>query len=189
MKKTAFAISLLVGSGMAFADTPAKKDAPAPAKDAKKEAPPAPPPKPTPAKELEVLKDWQKNWNCTATNEAGEKVTAKLSLKKELDGFWVAIKFDVQKTKTMPAFVGMGMIGIDPVSKGWVFGGYDSHGGWINMKGKEATATSMVWDGEAGNGAMGKKVPAKLSMAIGDKKVMTFTGEFAGKKAFEHTCK
>jgi hypothetical protein len=191
MKKMAFGISLLVGTGLAFAETP-KKDAPKDApKDAKKEAPkeaPAPAAKPTPAKELEVTKDWQKTWACTATNDAGEKVLGKLALKKELEGFWVGMTFSTQKTKTMPAFLGQAVFGVDPVSKGWVLTGYDNQGGWINLKGKEATATSMVWEGEAGN-TSGKKAPAKFTMTIGEKKAMKFIGEFNGKKGFEHDCK
>ena len=183
MNKTALSITLLVGTGMAFAQP---KDAPK--KDAPKEAPPAMA-KPTPAKELEVTKDWTKNWTCTATNDAGEKVNGKLTIKKELEGFWMAMRFETQKTKTQPAFTGMAMFGVDPVSKGWVMTGYDNGGGWINMKGKEATATSMVWEGEAGNGPSGKKATAKFTMSNGDKKALKFVGEFNGKKGFEHDCK
>lgn len=186
MKKTALIITMLAGTGMAFAqpkDAP-KKDAPKEAP--KKEAPPAMA-KPTPAKELEATKDWMKAWTCTATNEAGEKVSGKLTFKKELEGFWVGIKFETQKTKSQPAFTGQAMFGVDPVSKTWVLTGYDNMGGWINMKGKEASATAMTWDGESGN-MSGKKVPAKFTLTL-DKKALKFIGEFGGKKAFEHDCK
>ncbi len=184
MTKTALLITMFAATGMAFADAPkdAKKEVPAP-----KEAPPAMA-KPTPAKELDAVKDWLKVWTCTATNDAGEKVSGKITFKKQLDGFWLGIKFETQKTKTQPAFTGDAIFGIDPVSKGWVLSGYDNHGGWISMKGKEAiTATAMTWDGEAGNQS-GKKVPAKFTMTL-DKKALKFIGEFAGKKAFEHNCK
>ncbi|MBA2538968.1 MAG: hypothetical protein H0V17_04980 [Deltaproteobacteria bacterium] len=184
MMKTAFGITLLVGTGVAFAQP---KEAPK--KDAPKEAPaPAPMAKPTPAKELDATKDWQKTWACTATNDGGEKVLGKLALKKELEGFWVGLVMSTQKTKTMPAFLGQAVFGVDPVSKAWVMTGYDNMGGWINMKGKEATAISMIWEGEAGN-MSGKKVPAKFTMTLADKKKLKFIGEFGGKKAFEHDCK
>jgi hypothetical protein len=174
--KTALCMMLLAGT--AVADTPAKKDAP-------KEAPKAME-APKPAKELDAMKDWQKAWNCTSTNPAGEKVTAKLTLKKELDGFWTSIKLEAAKTKTMPAFNGQGYIGIDPVGKGWVFNGVDNMGGWIMLKSKDASATAMTWDGDA---AMGdKKTSAKFTMT-NDKKAVKFIGEFGGKKAFEYDCK
>lgn len=181
MKKTALLITMFAGTGMAFAQP---KEAPK--KDAPKEAPPAMP-KPTPAKELDSVKDWLKTWTCSATNEAGEKVSGKLTIKKELDGFWLGMKFETQKTKTRPAFTGEAVFGVDPVSKGWVLSGYDNHGGWISMKGKEASATAMTWDGEAGNQS-GKKAPAKFTMTL-DKKALKFIGEFGGKKGFEHDCK
>jgi hypothetical protein len=179
VKKTVL-LMVIAGTGVAFAQP----------KDAKKEAPPAPPamPKPTPAKELEVTKDWMKTWACSETNDAGEKVLGKLAFKKELDGFWMGITFSTQKTKTRPAFLGQAVFGVDPVSKAWVLTGYDNMGGWVNLKGKEATATSMIFEGETGNQS-GKKAPAKFTLSLTDKKKLKFVGEFAGKKAFDHDCK
>ena len=66
--------------------------------------------------------------------------------------------------------------------------GYDNAGGWINMKGKEASATAMTWEGDAGFASMAKEVPAKFALTL-DKKALKFIGEFGGKKAFEHDCK
>ncbi len=180
MNKLAFGVTLL-GAGMAFAQ-PAKKEVPV-----AKDPPPPAMTKPTPATELEVTKDWIKTWTCSATNQANEKVSGKLTVKKELEGFWMSFKFETQKTKSQPAFTAQAMFGVDPVSKGWVLTGYDNQGGWINMKGKEASATAMTFDGESGSGS-GKKVPAVFKMTL-DKKALKFIGEFGGIKAFEHDCK
>jgi hypothetical protein len=175
--KKAVLLMVIAGTGVAFAQP---KDAP------KKGAPPPAMVKPTPAKELEVTKAWIKTWACTATNPAGEKVLGKLAIKKELDGMWMSIKFDTQKTRSDLAFSGMAMFGIDPVSKGWVLTGYDNMGGWINLKGKEATATSMIWEGNAGSSR--GQMPTRFTFALDNKK-LKFVGEFGGKKAFEHDCK
>ena len=68
--------------------------APAPVKQAE---PPAPPPMPTPAKELDAAKGFAKNWTCTGTNSSGDKSTAKLAWKVDLDKFWYAVRMDVVK--------------------------------------------------------------------------------------------
>ncbi len=187
--KTALVITLIAGTGVAFAQPKDSKPAP---KDPPKDAPkPVPPAAPTPAKELDLLKAWTKGWTCTGTN-MGEKTSAKLTFKRELDSFWYSIKFEAPKTKAMGAFTGMAMFGVDPVSKGWVVSGFDNHGGSITMKAKitdgtpAGTASAMTWEGDA-NDVRGK-MPAKFTFTA-DKKSLKFVGDFAGKTAFDYDCK
>jgi hypothetical protein len=135
---------------------------------------------PKPPAELDAVKDWLKGWNCNGSNGLGEKITAKMTMKKELDGHWFSVTFDAAKTKMLPAFAGRAWFGIDPISKGWVLKGFDSYGGWIDLKSKDASATAMTWEGEGVD--MGKKLPVKFTMTLPDKKKLGFIGEFAGKK-------
>jgi hypothetical protein len=181
MRKIALSIILLATSSVALAQP----------KDAKKKADePAPPPaapKPTPAKELDALKPWLKTWKCTGANMAGEKVSAKLTFKRELDNFWASVKFEVAKTAKVPAFVGMGMFGIDPATKSWAMQGWDNMGGMIDMKTASASPTAITWEGTSVD--MGRKAPAKFSMNLDDKKKLKFVGEIGGQKAFDYDCK
>ena len=153
-------------------------------------AKPAPPAAPTPAKELDVAKPYAKNWNCTDSTNAAEKKTSKLSWKLDVNKFWYAVRMDVAKSKTSPGFTGVGYVGIDPVSKGWMFVGVDNMGGWINLKAPATalTADGAVFDGEAAS--MMGKAPAKFTFKHDAKaKTMSFAGEFGGKKEFDYSCK
>jgi len=182
---------------VAFAGDDAAKKAPAagapavaPKQPPAEPVKPAPPPPPAPAKELDVAKPYAKNWTCTGTNGAGEKQTARLSWKLDLDKFWYAIRMDVAKTKTSPAFTGTGWVGIDPVGKNWVFIGFDNMGGWIHLKagGTAMAAEAATFEGDATNPR--GKVPAKFSFKHDAKaKTLSFVGEFGGAKGFDYTCK
>ena len=177
--KTALWLTLLASTGVAFAQ-PTKDSKPAPPKNDK--------PMPS-AKELDGLNPWMKTWSCTATNDAGEKVTAKLTLKRELEKFWRSMKIVVTKTKTKPAFNGMAMFGNDHIANNWALHGWDDSGGEIRLKASNAaiSGTAMTWEGEAFGGSA-KPVPAKFTMTIADKK-LKFIGEFGGKKSFDYDCK
>lgn len=137
-----------------------------------------------------MAKPYAKNWTCTGANPAGEKQTARFTWKLDLNKFWYAVRMDVPKSKMMPAFTGMGWVGIDPVAKNWVFVGMDNGGGWIHLKAAPAafTAEQAVFEGDA-NDPMGK-APAKFTFKVDAKtKGMTFVGEIAGKKIFDYACK
>ena len=194
MKLTLSLVTLFAVSIPAAADTPAtagKKAPDAKAPDAKgdKMPPPAPPALPTPAKELDAVKPYIKTWSCSGTNPAGEKSSVKLSFKRDVGNFWVAVRFDEAKTKTRPAFLGVAMVGIDPIAKTWVMEGNDSMGGTLHLHAATAaiTADAMAWEGDSVD--EGKKVPAKFNFSIDAKtKHLKFVGEFGGVKAIDLDC-
>ena len=176
----------------AYAGDDAAKKAPAAGAPAvAPKAPPADPPKPTPAKELDMVKPFAKGWTCTGSNPKGDKLSAKMSFKLDLDKFWYAVRMDVVKNK-VPSFTGMAWMGMDPAVKGgWIFEGADSHGGNIHLKATAAgvTAEQMVFEGEAADPAMGK-APMKFTFKLdGKTKHLSVVGEFGGQKGFEYDCK
>ena len=192
MKTLTTICALIAVPLVAFAGDDAAKKAPAAGAPApvKQAEPPKPAAPPTPAKELDVAKGFAKTWACTGTNDAGDKVAPKLSWKLDVDKFWYAVRMDRPKTKSSPAFTGVGYIGIDPVGKGWVFEGFDNMGGMIHLKAAAAavTAEQAVFEGEAASG-MGK-APAKFTLKLDPKaKTLNFVGEFGGKKEFDYACK
>jgi hypothetical protein len=192
MKLTHSLVTLLAMSLPAAADTPAaagKKAPDAKAPDAKADKAPAPPALPTPAKELDAVKPYIKTWSCSGMNPAGEKTSVKLTFKRDLGNFWVAVRFDEAKTKSRPAFVGVAMLGIDPIAKTWVLEGNDSMGGTIHLHAATAavTADAMAWEGDSVDD--GKKAPAKFNFSIDAKtKHLKFVGEFGGVKAIDLDC-
>jgi hypothetical protein len=177
--KTTSCIALIAGTGVAFAQPKDSKPAP-------KEPPKEAPKPPTPSKDLDALKGWDKVWTCTGSAMGQDKVNAKLTIKRDLDGFWYSARFEVPKQGKMPgAFIGQATLGIDPGTKGWIAEGFDNHGGVIRMK-VTISGGTMTWDGEAIDE---KKQPAKFTFTVDDKKKMKFVGEFSGQKAFDHDCK
>ena len=191
MKTLTTICALIAVPLVAFAGDDAAKKAPAAGAPAPvKQAEPPPMAAPTPAKELDTAKGYAKAWSCSGTNMGGEKVTAKLTWKLDLDKFWYSVRMDEPKSKAMPAFTGTGFIGIDAVSKAWVFEGFDNHGGNIHLKAAVAavTADQAVFEGDASD-SMGK-APTKFTFKMDAKtKHMSFVGEFGGKKAFDFDCK
>ena len=192
MKKLLLSCALVGLPLVAVADD-AKK---APAAGAPAVAPPMPkepPPAPKPAKELEAAKGYIKNWACTGTGgPMNEKSTAKLSIKKDLNDFWMTVRFETAKTAKMPSFVGTGYMGVDPVAKAWTFDGWDNHGGRIMLKAATTavTAEAMTFAGDAIDNMMGGKVPAKFMFALDAKtKHLHFWAEFGGQKGFDYDCK
>lgn len=155
--------------------------------------PKEPPPMPKPATELEAAKGYIKNWTCTGTSgPAKEKSTAKMAIKKDLNNFWVTVRFETAKTAKMPAFIGQGFMGIDPIAKAWTFDGWDNFGGRIMLKAATSAVTpeAMTFTGEAIDAMMGGKVPAKFMFTLDAKsKQVKFWSEFGGQPGFEYTCK
>jgi hypothetical protein len=160
---------------MLCAATPAMADSPAPV---------AAPAMPKPSADLDAWKPMLKSWSCTGTNPAGEKGSAKITIKKELDGFWFSLRFEVAKSKMMPAFIGMAMIGQDPVKKDWQLEGWDNMGGTLHVRSKDG----MAWTGTSID--QGKETPASLTFAMDAKtKHTTFQATINGQKIFDYDCK
>ncbi|MBA3465302.1 MAG: hypothetical protein H0T46_35550 [Deltaproteobacteria bacterium] len=190
--KTILMTCALVGLPLIAVAEDAKK---APAAGAPAVAPPrpkAPPPMPTPAKELEAAKGYVKNWTCTGiAGPNKDKSTAKMSIKKDLNNFWMTVRFEA-KTGKMPVFIGQGYMGIDPVAKAWTFDGWDNFGGRLALKAATTAVTpeAMTFAGEAVDTMMGGKVPAKFMFTLDAKsKQVKFWSEFSGQPGFEYTCK
>jgi hypothetical protein len=167
----------------------------APATGAPAVAPPMPkepPPMPKPRAELQAVKGYIKNWTCTGTGgPMKEKSTAKMTIKKDLSDFWLSVKFETAKTAKMPAFVGQGYMGIDPIANLWTFDGWDNHGGRIMLKAATTVVTpeAMTFTGEAIDNMMGGKVSAKFMFTMDAKKQVRFWSEFGGQQGFDYTCK
>jgi hypothetical protein len=193
--KTLIASCLLIAVPLVASAEDAKK-APAAGAPAVAPVPPMPkepPPMPKPAKELETVKGYLKNWSCSGTNgPTNEKATAKLTIKKDLSDFWIAIRLETAKSAKMPSFIGTGYMGIDAVSKAWTFDGWDNFGGKIALKAATTavTADAITFTGDAIDNMMGGKVPTKFMFTMDAKtKHVHFWAEFGGQKGFDYDCK
>lgn len=121
------------------------------------------PPKPAP--EMANVKYFEGTWSCSGDSPAGpfgpaHKTQSTLTLKPDLDGFWLAGNVSEMKTASNANPVkGMMHITYDPAAKKYVFLWVDNTGSW-------ATEMSSGWEGDTMNWGgdqmiMGEKATAK----------------------------
>ena len=161
------ALALLTGASSALANADSKPAA-EPAKPAAAE--PAKPPMPSkPAPENDIFKKSVGTWSCEGTAKGPEgqemKYKSTWTVKSVLGGHWHSIVYKRSKMGPMPPFEGNATVGYNVVEKKYVFIGFDSAGGWINL----TSADAATYTGEGA--PIGKKSPVKFSFTPGkDKK-------------------
>ena len=123
---------------------------------------------PKPPAENDMFKKVAGTWRCEATSKAPDgkemKVKTSWTWKSVLDGHWYSVVYKRAKTGPVPAFEGDATIGYNTADKKYVFVGFDSTGGWINL----TSTDGMAYSGEGL--PMGKKGPMKISFAKGKEK-------------------
>jgi hypothetical protein len=122
-----------------------------------------------PAAENEIFKKSIGTWTCegTAKGPAGPELKYKSTwtIKSALGGHWHTIVYKRSKMGPVPPFEGNATVGYNGAEKKYVFVGFDSIGGWINLS--SADAATYTGDGAP----MGQKGPVKFSFTPGkDKK-------------------
>jgi hypothetical protein len=149
-----------------WAQPPAAEKPPKPPTEAA--AAGAAPSVPKPPPENDVIKKSVGTWRCTATGKAeGQdiKYTSSWTVKPALGGHWYAITYKRAKMGPMPGFDGNATVGFNTAEKKYVFVGFDSFGGWINLSSPDGAAYSGQ------GGGMGKVTPVKFTFSAGkDKK-------------------
>lgn len=209
MKRTCFtavatAIALGALTTVAWAQTKGGTTAGTVKMEATRPAPtPAPPPPQMtpeqmadmmkPATELQQISWLAKNFSCTGKmwdpmTAAETETRATIKGKWILDKHWISWDYKAAKTRTMPKWDAMGVMGIDPVTRKVTFGGVDSMGGWINLMGNPGDTIAFEGDSTM----MNQKTKTRFTFARQDK---GFTSTFetqmgaSWKKLSEETCK
>jgi Protein of unknown function (DUF1579) len=140
-----------------------------PAKPAAAAKPAAPMEVPKPPPENDVIKKSVGTWKCEGTAKGPDgaemKYKSTWTVKPALGGHWYTIVYKRSKMGPMPAFEGNAFVGYKTVDKKYVFVGFDSLGGWIDL-------TSTDGGAYAGEGSpAGKRGPVKFTFTPGkDKK-------------------
>ena len=154
-------------------------------------APAAEPPKgpPKAPAENDMFKKVVGTWRCDSMSKGPDgkdmKVKTTWSWKSTLGGQWYAVVYKRTKTGPIPAFEGNGTMGYNGGQKKYVFSGFDSMGGWIDL----TSADGMAYAGKGEEGAV------KIAFAKGkDKKgqesdkLMDVTLDL-GSRVINETCK
>lgn len=138
---------------------------PAVAEEAAKAAAPA---KPTPPEEMAKLANMVGTWKCAGKMHlppemGGEQASqSRLTVKKDLDGFWLAVGFQIDKPKNFPGGKASMIWGFDPLEKKYVEHGFDSAGNWWRSTSDGVKDSKWVWDGEGV--MMGKKTKMRVTV-------------------------
>lgn len=152
---------------------------------------------PKPAPEMAQLKFFVGNWRCNGKAEAspfgpahGSKTTTRGKI--DLDGFWLTVSVDEQKSKESPMPIhGRFASTYDGAGKKFVGLWYDNFGAWELMTSPGFEGDTITFSGDAMMG--GQKIPAKDAFTRKGDKEMVHTGEMEmqGKwmKLYEETCK
>ncbi|HXN41502.1 MAG TPA: DUF1579 family protein [Myxococcaceae bacterium] len=129
--------------------------------DAKKSTAGASMPALKPAPELAKLNSMAGSWKCTSKMhmppEMGGEQTGKstMTIKKDLNGYWVVGNWKMEKTKTMPTMNGTIYWGYDTADKKFVELGVDSTGSYMHGTSAGPQGGTWVWDEDGV--MMGKK--------------------------------
>ena len=180
------AFTFLSGSSLAFAQAPKpaeKPAAPAAPAAAPAKAPPAvapaaapsaaPAAMTTPSPELDkIYKGLEGSWKCDTTMAAGAvgpnspelkvKSMVKIAKAKDLGGMWYRGEYEIKKTKEVPGFKGMFMLGYDAMSKAALNVSYDNTGAAGLATGTNPTADTVTFVGESY--MMGQKMKTRETM-------------------------
>jgi hypothetical protein len=159
----------LIGLLAASSNAGAKQEPAKPAPAAKPAAPAAPMEMPKPAAENDLFKKSVGTWKCEGTAKGPDgaemKYKSTWTVKPALGGHWYTIDYKRAKSGPMPAFQGNAFVGYKTVDKKYVFVGFDSLGGWIDL----TSADGGAYSGEGSPG--GKRGPVKFTFTAGkDKK-------------------
>jgi hypothetical protein len=133
----------------------------------------APPAMPTPSPELDNLyKGLEGSWKCDTTMAAGAvgpgspelkvKSQVKIAKAKDLGGMWYRGEYEIKKTKTVPGFKGLFMLGYDAMSKAALNVSYDNTGAAGLATGTNPTAETVTFVGESY--MMGQKMKTRETM-------------------------
>lgn len=140
--------------------------------------PPKPPGPPKPAPENAALGPYAKNWTCDSKTHMPDgkegHVKATFRVGSIANGFWLSANYDAKKTKDYLGFSGAGTIGWDAVQKKYLFIGFDSNGGWINLS-SASPGDKITWTGE-GHAPMGT-VPMQFTWNLKSPKELNFAIE------------
>jgi hypothetical protein len=123
---------------------------------------------PKPAPELAKLNSMIGTWKCTSKMhlppEMGGEQTGKstMTIKKDMNGYWVVGQWKMEKTKSMPEMKGTLYWGYDPVDKKFVEVGVDSTGSLMRGTTDGPQNGTWVWD-EDGT-MMGKKSKTRTTV-------------------------
>lgn len=185
------AFAFVSSASLALAQAPAAKPAapaaaaaPAHAAPAAKPAAPAAaaaaapaaaaPAMPTgPSPEVDTLfKAYDGSWKCDTTFAPGSmgpgspemKTKSSVKIKKDLGGAWYRGEYEIKKTKAMPGFKGVFMLGYDAGSKAALNVSYDNMGGATLGSAAGATPASITFVGEGY--MMGSKVKTRETMTV-----------------------
>jgi hypothetical protein len=150
-----------------------------------------------PAEELKkAAKSMSGKWKCTgtATNPDGTEMKAEgtLTIKSDLDGYWMVGTYEQKKTKTMPAMKMVDYRTFDTADKVWKSWGFDNMGGISQSATTRSDPTTMSWAGTYTLG--GQTFWARTTETMADKNQMAYSAEqsFDGKTftpAWSGTCK
>ena len=124
---------------------------------------------PKPAPENDVIKKSSGTWSCDGTGKAPDgkemKFKSSWTVKPILGGHWFAIVYKRAKMGPLPAFEANATVGYDVAEKKYVFVGFDSFAGWVDL----SSSDGAVYTGQGA--PMGKVGPVKFSFSEGkDKK-------------------
>jgi hypothetical protein len=136
--------------------------------DAKKSTPAASMPALKPPPELAKLNTMAGTWKCTSKMhmppEMGGEQTGKstMTIKKDMNGYWMVGQWKMEKTKTMPEMKGNLYWGYDTADKKFVELGLDSSGGFVRGTSDGPQDNTWVWDEDGV--MMGKKVKTRTTV-------------------------
>jgi hypothetical protein len=136
--------------------------------DAKKAAAGASMPPAMPPPEMAKLSSWAGIWKCTSKMhfppEMGGEQSGKytMTIKKEMNGYWMVGQWKMEKTKTMPEMKGTFYWGYDPADRKFVEVGVDNAGSLVRGTSEGPQDGKWVWSEDGV--MMGKKSKTRTTV-------------------------